>query len=340
MLQSGLVLDAPLAAADSTRPEEGCLWAIVLAGGDGQRLAPLIRQLYGDERPKQYAALIGSRSLLRQTLDRVGVLVPCQRTVVVTMASHARYLDTELVDFPDVHVLAQPADRGTVAAVLLAALWIRSLDRRARVVVFPADHFVLDEAAFMRHVREVTDYVDRVPRWLVLLGARPAAPDADYGWIEPGERIGHLSGGAIHRVLRFRETPVPDLAHALFANGSLWNTFVFASTVVGLIDAVRLCCPWVYDPLVDRRATLQRAYLQARAADFSCTVLQSPALSLAVSEMPDVAWRHLGSLERVADVLRSLGTGRRLSGADDRLSASPPSSTADRRHANHRPTPG
>ncbi len=31
-------------------------WAVVLAGGEGSRLKPLVRRLFGDERPKQYVA--------------------------------------------------------------------------------------------------------------------------------------------------------------------------------------------------------------------------------------------------------------------------------------------
>src|SRR5579864_4933263 len=49
----------------------GALWAIVLAGGEGVRLRPLVRELCGDERPKQFAKIVGSKSLLRHTLDRV-----------------------------------------------------------------------------------------------------------------------------------------------------------------------------------------------------------------------------------------------------------------------------
>lgn len=46
----------------------GHIWAIVLAGGQGRRLRPLIQRVHKDDRPKQFAALLGSRSLLRQTL--------------------------------------------------------------------------------------------------------------------------------------------------------------------------------------------------------------------------------------------------------------------------------
>src|SRR5215467_11727981 len=32
-------------------------WAVVLAGGEGMRLRPLVRQVLGDDRPKQYVRL-------------------------------------------------------------------------------------------------------------------------------------------------------------------------------------------------------------------------------------------------------------------------------------------
>jgi hypothetical protein len=44
------------APMESLTSENGSLWAIVLAGGEGVRLRALTRRLYGDDRPKQYAA--------------------------------------------------------------------------------------------------------------------------------------------------------------------------------------------------------------------------------------------------------------------------------------------
>ncbi len=70
----------------------GHIWAVVLAGGQGIRLRELTRHVYGDDRPKQYAVLTGGKSLLRQTLDRVSVLIPRQRIAVVTMAGHGAYV--------------------------------------------------------------------------------------------------------------------------------------------------------------------------------------------------------------------------------------------------------
>ncbi|HWO05618.1 MAG TPA: sugar phosphate nucleotidyltransferase [Methylomirabilota bacterium] len=127
MLEQAFTCSEPLAAIRE-RDRDGDLWAVVLAGGEGSRLRALTRYLYGDERPKQYAVLTGSKSLLRQTLERVARLVPPSRIVVVAQASHDRYLGAELAGFPQIHVLAQPSDRGTAAGVLMPA----HLDPRAR----------------------------------------------------------------------------------------------------------------------------------------------------------------------------------------------------------------
>src|SRR5256885_2936554 len=86
----------------------GSLWAVVLAGGDGVRLRPLVRRAFGDERPKQFCPLLGPRTLLGQTLDRVGRLIPPGRTVVVGLERHERYLAREFGEPGGPHVLKQP----------------------------------------------------------------------------------------------------------------------------------------------------------------------------------------------------------------------------------------
>ena len=293
------------------------MWAVVLAGGEGMRLRPLIRYVYGDERPKQYAALIGDRSLLRQTLDRVGLVVPPERTVVVAMNRHLRYLAAEL----DLHgvkptVLVQPEDRGTAAAILLGAHWILGRDPSATLALFPSDHLVRDEAAFMGHVEAVADFVAAREDWTVLLGARPHEPEPEYGWIEPGQRVGETPRGAVHQVRRFLEKPAPEVARALHAAGALWNTFVFVSRAAAVVEAGRQRVPELdarlrravsFADTEHERWALHQAYALAPRANFSHTLLAAWPLPLGVSPLPAaIDWCDLGSVERV------LRTAKRL----------------------------
>src|SRR6266481_4646627 len=179
----------PLAAQTQGSGVETHAWAVVLAGGKGVRLKALTRHVYGEDRPKQYAALTG-KSLLRQTLERVSVRIPSSRTVVMTMAAQGSYLARELRhESTGPHVLRQPEDRGTAAAVLLAAHWIRARDSEARLVARPSDHFVADDGLFMAHVVEVLNVLEAQPERIILLGAEPTEPETDYGWIELGPTL-------------------------------------------------------------------------------------------------------------------------------------------------------
>src|SRR5574337_241358 len=174
----GRGLTQPAGRSEPVRSAAGQSWAVILAGGEGVRLRPLVRKFFGDDRPKQFVPLLGEASLLRKTIERVALLIPLERIVVVTQTHHAGYIARDLADLPgSPRVLFQPADRGTGTAVLFAAHWIHQRDPHAAIAVFPADHFIRDEAIFMAHTAELMAFVRRHPERLVLVGARATEPD-------------------------------------------------------------------------------------------------------------------------------------------------------------------
>jgi hypothetical protein len=67
-------IGAPLASADGRVGER---WALVLAGDGGTRfLRELTRAITGAPIPKEYCRILGDRSLLETTLDRVAGFAP------------------------------------------------------------------------------------------------------------------------------------------------------------------------------------------------------------------------------------------------------------------------
>jgi mannose-1-phosphate guanylyltransferase len=309
-----LVPDPVLPATRS--PGGNSAWAIVLAGGEGTRLRSLVQRIHSDGRPKQYAILVGERSLLRQTLDRVALAVPPERTVVVQTRAHSRFFPAEFSGPGAPTVLVQPQDRGTAAGILLPALRVAWKDPGATVAVFPSDHFVADDGAFMRHVVSLLPVVDRHPELLVLLGAAPDSAEPGYGWIEPGPRLDAASSGEVRSVRRFVEKPSASEARACLANGSLWNTFVMLGRARTLVEAMRRALPELVARLARIRPfvgtpaetrAIEQAYRLSGTANFSQTVLVPSPARLAVSPLPALAWSDWGTPERVIQTLRREG---------------------------------
>jgi mannose-1-phosphate guanylyltransferase len=299
-------------------PARGQLWGIVLAGGEGVRLRSLTRRVCGDERPKQYVPVLGDRTLLGQTLDRVALGIPPSRTAVVTVRSHARYFTNRWGSSERPTVLVQPADCGTAAGILFPVHWIFRQDPAATVAVFPSDHFVSDEATFMADVTRIAAWADRHPGRIVLLGARPTRAEVEYGWIERGRPLDEPGDRGVWEVRRFWEKPSEEQARACLDAGCLWNTFVLVGKAATFLRAGREALPdlderlSLLDPFFgteEEAWALHQAYALMAKANFSRSILEPCASLLAVAELSDMVWSDLGSPGRVFDVLRR---GRRL----------------------------
>src|SRR5262245_59780632 len=95
------------------------LHAVIMAGGSGTRFWPASR----DAVPKQLLNLVGERSMLQATVDRLGSLVPADRVLIATNQSLAAAVSQQLPDLPAGAILAEPCKRDTAPCIGLAALW-------------------------------------------------------------------------------------------------------------------------------------------------------------------------------------------------------------------------
>src|SRR5712692_5611959 len=149
--------------------------AVILAGGRGTRFWPRSRTRL----PKQLLNIIGPRTMLQQTIERLAPLFPSSRTWVVTNAEQAAAVRRQLPRLDAARILSEPAGHNTAAAIGLAAAHLLSSSARAGdalMAVLPADHYIARAARYRRLMRAALA-VAAQDHNLVVLGIPPARPE-------------------------------------------------------------------------------------------------------------------------------------------------------------------
>lgn len=296
--------------------ERGNVWSIVLAGGDGVRTKAFIRHWLGYEKPKQYCAFVGSRSMFQHTLDRAAKLTPWKRVVVVAAQHHQHEVWSQLDGRPAGMVLWQPKNVDTAAGIFLPLTCILARDPEATVVIYPSDHFISPEGSFLSAVDQAVRGSTGLGGRPVLLAARPDGPELEYGWIKPGPSLERTGKASVQAVETFLEKPDEATAREAWATGSLWNTMVLAAKGKELWSLGWKCFPEMMSlferlkaaiDTADELRVLDAIYEAMPCRNFSSHLLQCSPERLAVMEMKDVLWSDWGNPARIADTLDKIG---------------------------------
>lgn len=194
-------------------------YAVIMAGGSGERFWPLSTP----DRPKQFLQLLGGKSLLRQTVERIESVIPFDRQIVVTGVRHAQLVQEEIPDLPPENLLCEPIGRNTAACIGLASLLIERRDPNAVMVALPADHHIGEAQPFLASLERAVQLA-REQDGAVVIGVKPNRPETGYGYIQIGPAIGSDTYAALH----FKEKPDEETARGYLEAGDyFWNTGIF-----------------------------------------------------------------------------------------------------------------
>lgn len=304
----------------------GQRWAIVLAGGEGERMRSLTERCLGHHVPKQYCTFVGSRSMLQHTLDRATRLVSPEQIVTVMGRDHGAFFYGHHKPGIPGCVLEQPVGCDTAPGIFLPATYVLEADPSATLIIFPSDHFVFPEDRFLEHVERAVMLAERLVDRLVLLAATPDRPEPEYGWIEPGLDVlwAWNSGHTAKTVASFREKPTEKEAVRFFRRGYLWNTMIMVVKAKTLWSLGWLLLPQmmrrfealrgVLDSVRNRgtgseqqRMALNHIYQDMESANFSRGILQSAPKNTVVMTMKDVDWSDWGRPDRIVRSLARIG---------------------------------
>jgi mannose-1-phosphate guanylyltransferase/mannose-6-phosphate isomerase len=290
---------------------------VILCGGSGTRLWPLSRKSF----PKQFVPLIGDKSLLQLTMERLAELSP--HLIAVTSEEH-RFLVADSLRAAKVscRVILEPAARNTAAAMALAALRARPEDL---LLFCPADHHIPDTRAFIDTVKQGVAAASAGA--IVTFGVVPSIPSTAYGYIAQG--IVRKDGS--HQVAKFIEKPDAEQAQALLLNGNvLWNAGIFLVQADVFLRALQQHAPDILQSCeaAEQGATTERAanagpetvfvrpergaFERCRSQSVDYAVME-PHENVAVVPFKG-QWSDVGSWNAVADLMTADADQNRIHG--------------------------
>ena len=268
------------------------LTPVILSGGSGTRLWPLSRELF----PKQLLKLVGSRTMLQETvvrLDGLGAAPP----IVVCNDAH-RFLVAEQLRQIQVKaraIVLEPAGRNTAPAIALAAL---AAAPDSVLLVLPADHVIRNPEAFRNAVQTALPAA-RAGR-LVTFGIVPTGPETGYGYI----RRAATADAGVYPIRSFVEKPDATRAAAFIAGGDyLWNGGIFLFRADRYLAELEAHAPDIAAAARKASATAQNDLDFVRVDKAAFEACRSESIDYAVMEKTadavvvpmDAGWSDVGS---------------------------------------------
>jgi mannose-1-phosphate guanylyltransferase len=301
----------------SQAEDKGLIWTVIPAGGSGTRLWPLSRQ----HAPKFLHPLVGDRSLLQATVDRLAPIAPPDRTLIVCGAHHVESIRHQVPEIPVENIIAEPQPRGSAPAIGLAATLIARRDPNAIMASFAADHIIRKPGAFTVAVQTAIEAARK--GHLVTIGLTPTFPATGFGYIErTDDVVADCESGTAYQASRFVEKPDLERATAFLETGRyLWNASMFIWQVSRLRKEMTRFLPDLQsglDQIVDSWDGADRKDVLEQVWDgLSVVTIDNGIMELAdrVAVVPaDLDWSDVGDWHGLGEMLDSDEQGNQAVG--------------------------
>jgi mannose-1-phosphate guanylyltransferase len=196
-----------------------------MAGGSGERFWPMSRA----QTPKHLLKLLSDRTLVEETVRRIGAVVPPENIFVLTNEVQLPGTRAALAGLvPPGQIIAEPAKRDTAPAAALATALVRARGgENATLALLPADAYIADAPGFGRQLGGALERAGETEA-ILTIAVEPDHPATGFGYLEMGVVRATGPAGVVREVKRFVEKPDAATAQRYVESGEYaWNAGMF-----------------------------------------------------------------------------------------------------------------
>lgn len=232
------------------------LCALMMAGGKGTRFWPISTE----EKPKQFLKLLGEKSMIRMTVDRLLPIIPIDRIFIATSEQYVNLVKEEIPELSEDNIIVEPVGRNTAPCIALSAFYINKRIDNASMVVVPADHLIRDEESFQDTIIDGYKFLQSHEESIITIGILPTRPETGYGYIECGTE----NEPGILEVSRFVEKPDIETAMKYISRKNyLWNSGMFIWTINNILNLINKHLKNTYNILSEVAVAREEEYEDA-----------------------------------------------------------------------------
>ncbi|HVZ58192.1 MAG TPA: sugar phosphate nucleotidyltransferase [Patescibacteria group bacterium] len=282
---------------------------VVFAGGVGTRLWPLSRK----NTPKQFGQIIGDKSTLQQTIDR---LIPEFKPEDIYIATGQQYQQTvmaQLPEIPEENFIFEPSMRDVGPAIGLNAFILEKLHPDEPMAILWSDHLVKNLVMFRNILRMAEESITKYKANFVFIAQEPRFANQNLGWIELGEKVKEENGAEVYTFTKLRYRPALKEAEQFFNQDNfVWNLGYFVTTPRFLVSLFENYAPEMYEKLRQIQESFQTDEFETKLAEIYPTlekisfddailVKMSPQNVFVIAA--DLGWSDIGAWDALKEAL-------------------------------------
>lgn len=273
---------------------------VIFAGGVGTRLWPLSRR----QTPKQFEKILGEKSTLRLSVERLLPEFPAEDIYIATGKQYDTIVKAQLPEIPPQQIILEPEMRDVGAAVGLAATILAHNFPVEPMAIVWSDHLVKKERRFREVLHLAEKEVRKNKHLLVLIGQRARFANQNIGWIEFGKAAKEVSGTKFFHFKRLIYRPKLEEAEAFLKNDHFaWNPGYFVTTPSFLLSQYEEFAPDIWKGLKKIQKNLNEIYPKFEKISFDNLILErvNPRNVLVIAA--DLGWSDVGAWEALKEAL-------------------------------------